>query len=108
MKNRRHPLQQRWIRSLAIAAQHIDDPIDWELTHLRELVLYGENFENTYDKDRPVSMGAVATFIDNNKNLSSLEIDLNEYHYRSGYFSPSPMHTIDRHPVFTRLTWHVP
>ncbi|KAF9307056.1 hypothetical protein BGZ74_000060 [Mortierella antarctica] len=102
------PYNKHWIRSLTVAAEHIDEVGYLGLTTLLELVLYDEDFEHTYDQGPPVSVDAVVALIDNNKNLWNLHIDLNQYHYYSGKISPSIMLAIDRHPSLTKLTWHVP
>ncbi|KAG0342711.1 hypothetical protein BG000_002056 [Podila horticola] len=99
---------KRWIRSLTVAAQHINTLMDWNLTHLRELVLYDENFEDSFEDDRPVHIGAVVALVENNKDLWSLEIDLNRYNYQDGDLSPAIMLAIAGHPSLTRLKWRFP
>ncbi|KAG0076872.1 hypothetical protein BGZ93_000319 [Podila epicladia] len=102
------PYNKHLIRSLTVTAEHINEVAYLGLTTLQELILYDEDFEHTYDEGLPVSVDAVVTLIDNNKNLWNLGIDLNQYHYYSGKLSPSIMLAIDRHSTLTKLTWHVP
>ncbi|KAF9307055.1 hypothetical protein BGZ74_000059 [Mortierella antarctica] len=85
---------KRWIRSLTVAAQHIDTLMDWNLTHLQTLVLYDENFEDSFEDDPP--------------NLWSLEIDLNRYNYQDGDLSPAIMLAIAGQPSLTKLKWRFP
>ncbi|KAG0086060.1 hypothetical protein BGZ93_000320 [Podila epicladia] len=99
---------KRWIRSLTVAAQHINTLVDWNLTHLQELVLYDENFEDSYEDDHPVNIGTVVALIENNKSLWSLEIDLNRYNYQDGDLSPAIMLAIAGHPSLAKLKWRFP
>ncbi|KAF9313438.1 hypothetical protein BG003_005216 [Podila horticola] len=100
---------KRWIRSLTIAAQHIEKISALGFTHLQELILYDQNFEFSHEGD-PAPLGAIVSLLDNNPNLVSLEIDLNRYHYQDHEpreLSIVLMLAIARHPSLARLTWHV-
>ncbi|KAG0013006.1 hypothetical protein BGZ81_001280 [Podila clonocystis] len=99
------------IRSLTVASEHIDEMSYLGLTTLQELILYDEMYELTcddYEDNAPVNIESVLALIDNNRNLRSLTIDLNAYHYHSRQLAPSLMLAIGKHPSLTRLTWHVP
>ncbi|KAG0029016.1 hypothetical protein BGZ81_004208 [Podila clonocystis] len=99
---------KRWIRSLTIAAQHIEKISALGVTHLQELVLYDQNFEFGYEGN-PAPLDTIVSLLDNNSGLRSLEIDLNRYHYHEPReFSQALMLAIARHPSLTRLVWHVP
>ncbi|KAF9308729.1 hypothetical protein BG003_010688, partial [Podila horticola] len=97
-----------WIRSLTIAAPHIFYIRLLNLTTLQELVLYDESFGTSYQGNSLVSEHTVATLINNNKSLWHLEIDLNNYNYKSKRLTPALMLAIGRHPSLTKLTWHIP
>lgn len=99
---------KRWIRSLTVAAQHINTLMDWNLTHLQTLVLYDENFEDSFEDDHPVDISVIVALIENNKDLWSLEIDLNRYNYQDGDLSPAIMLAIAGHPSLTKLKWRFP
>ncbi|KAG0275897.1 hypothetical protein BGZ96_003575 [Linnemannia gamsii] len=102
---------KRWIRSLTIAAPHIEMISALGFTHLQELILYDQNFTYAYEGE-PTQFTAIESMIDNNPDLRSLEIDLNRYHYRDfrqhRVFSAALMLAIERHPSLTRLAWYVP
>ncbi|KAG0080983.1 hypothetical protein BGZ92_000401, partial [Podila epicladia] len=72
---------KRWIRSMTIAAQHIETVSALGFTHFQELILYDQNFEYSYE-GTPVSLDAITSLLDRNPDLRSLEIDLNRYHYQ--------------------------
>ncbi|KAG0348433.1 hypothetical protein BG005_011533 [Podila minutissima] len=98
---------KRWIRSLAVAAQHIEKISSLGLTSIQELTLYDENFGHTYKGD-PVNVDAIICLIDNNKGIKSLEIELNWYNYVSKKLSPALLLAIGRLPSLIKLTWRVP
>jgi len=98
---------KRWIRSVVVAAQHIERISSLGLTTLQELVLYDQNFQASYIGD-PVSVDAVIYMIGSNKSLWSLAIDLNRYNYKSQQLAPALLLAIARHPSLTKLTWHIP
>ncbi|KAG0347458.1 hypothetical protein BG004_007698 [Podila humilis] len=103
--------QRSRIQKLSVAAQHIEKiSSSIEFTALKELVLYDENFGETYEGD-PTNVQAIISLIDNNPHLESLEIDLNRYHYNiypDGKLTPALLLAIHRHPTLSRLVWHVP
>ncbi|KAH7043061.1 hypothetical protein BKA57DRAFT_495627 [Linnemannia elongata] len=102
---------KRWIRSLTIAAPHIEKISALGFTHIQEIVLYDQNFTYSYEGE-PTPLPAIESLLDNNPDLRSLEVDLNRYHYRHFskhlVFSAALMLAIERHPSLTRLAWHVP
>ncbi|OAQ26182.1 hypothetical protein K457DRAFT_22585 [Linnemannia elongata AG-77] len=102
---------KRWIRSLTIAAPHIEKISALGFTHLQEIILYDQNFTYSYEGE-PTPLPAIESLLDNNPDLRSLEVDLNRYHYRHfskhRVFSAALMLAIERHPSLTRLAWHVP
>ncbi|KAG0332093.1 hypothetical protein BG000_010348 [Podila horticola] len=100
-------MNKSWIRSLTLAAQHIEIVSNLDLTALQELILYDENFEEAY-VGVPVKVDPVIAMIDNNNNLSTLEIDLNCYHYEPRTLCTALMLAIYRHPSLTKLVWNVP
>ncbi|KAG0090279.1 hypothetical protein BGZ92_003293 [Podila epicladia] len=67
---------KRWIRSITIAAQHIESISALGFTHFQELILYDQNFECSYE-GATVSTDTIVSLLDNNPDLRSLEIDLN-------------------------------
>lgn len=99
---------KRWIRSLAVATQHIETVSSLSFAALQELVVYDDNFAGRLLRGDSVNVDAVITLLDNHPHLWSLKIDLNWYHYTSRSLSPALMFAIARHPSLTNLTWHVP
>ncbi|KAG0290927.1 hypothetical protein BGZ97_006038 [Linnemannia gamsii] len=102
---------KRWIRTLTMAAPHIEKVSALGFTHLEEIILYDQNYECSY-YGKPTPSSAIESLLDNNPDLKSLEIDLNRYHYQISHklsmFSAGLMLAIERHPSLTRLVWHVP
>ncbi|KAG0083495.1 hypothetical protein BGZ93_001777 [Podila epicladia] len=97
-----------WIRSLTIVAQYVYALRLLDLTTLRELTLYDENFGTSYRGENAVCDNIVTTLIDNNPSLWRLEIDLNHYNYKSKRLTTALMLAIERHPSLTKLTWRIP
>ncbi|KAF9368451.1 hypothetical protein CPB97_004587 [Podila verticillata] len=98
---------KHWIRSVTVAAQHIEQISSLGLITLHELVLYDQDFQVSYTGD-PVRVDAVVSMISSNKSIRSLAINLNHYNYESKHLTPSLMLAIARHPSLTKLTWHIP
>ncbi|KAF9299911.1 hypothetical protein BGZ74_008510 [Mortierella antarctica] len=101
---------KRWIRSMTLAANHIEKISALGFTHFQELILYDQNFECSYE-GASVSLNAIVSLLDNNPALRSREIDLNRYHYQDcdqpRELSLALMLAIARHPSLTHLVWHV-
>ncbi|KAG0258481.1 hypothetical protein BGZ95_004944 [Linnemannia exigua] len=103
---------KHWIRTLTMAAPHIGKVSALGFTHLEEIILYDQNYECSY-YGVPTPSSAIESLLDNNPDLKSLEIDLNQYHYHDqisrklNMFSAGLMLAIERHPSLTRLVWHV-
>ncbi|KAI9236975.1 MAG: hypothetical protein BYD32DRAFT_452069 [Podila humilis] len=98
---------KHWIRSVTVAAQHIEQVSSLGLITLQELVMYDQDFQVSYTGD-PIRVDAVIFMISSNKSLWSLAINLNHYNYESKQLTPSLMLAIARHPSLTKLTWHIP
>ncbi|KAI9231849.1 MAG: hypothetical protein BYD32DRAFT_491676 [Podila humilis] len=97
-----------WIQSLKVSAVHLHKSSRAHSHSLRELVLYDDTHSLVSYEETTVCVDRVVVLIEKSVNLTSLEIDLNSYHYRSKRLAPALLLTIAKHPSLINLTWALP
>lgn len=97
-----------WIQSLKLSAVHLHKLSHVHPPSLRELVLYDDAHSLLSYEQTPVCVDRVVALIENSRDLRSLEIDLNRYHYRSKRLAPALLLAIAKHPSLIKLAWAVP
>lgn len=97
-----------WIQSLKVSVVHLHKLSCAHSPSLRELVLYDNTHSLLSNEQTPACVDRVVALIEKSFNLTSLEIDLNRYHYRSKRLATALLLAIAKHPSLIKLTWAAP